>query len=122
MKRTAIFCLIFTCILSGCNDEKEYVKTHGMGVGYVAGPFFHYGQTKLAETRHFNLGNILLNIGNNHEAAAYYIQTLRLAPSLKEAYNNLGTILVADGKFDEAIILFQKAISLNTNFLEAKHN
>jgi hypothetical protein len=29
-----------------------------MMVGYVPGPFFHYGQTKLAEPRHFDLGNI----------------------------------------------------------------
>ncbi|MGA2679781.1 MAG: DUF1573 domain-containing protein [Sedimentisphaerales bacterium] len=58
MRRTVLFCFVVACILCGCNDEKEYVKTHGMGVGYVAGPFFHYGQTKLSETRHFNLGDI----------------------------------------------------------------
>ncbi|MGB7581213.1 MAG: thioredoxin domain-containing protein [Sedimentisphaerales bacterium] len=29
-----------------------------MMVGYVPGPFFQYGQTKLAESRHFDLGNI----------------------------------------------------------------
>jgi protein-disulfide isomerase len=60
MKKAALFCLIFACILCGCsnNQKTEYIRQNGMAVGYVQGPFFYYGQTKLAEPRHFDLGDI----------------------------------------------------------------
>jgi Protein of unknown function (DUF1573) len=59
MKRQALLCLIVTCIACGCGPSKEtYIQKHEMIIGYVAGPFFFYSQTKLAETRHFNLGDI----------------------------------------------------------------
>ena len=62
MKKVVLFCLIDVCVLSGCwynqNQNAEYIQRHGMIVGYVPGPFFHYGQIKLSEPRHFNLGDI----------------------------------------------------------------
>jgi hypothetical protein len=59
MKRTALFYLIGVCFLSGCvHNNAAVIRKHEMSVGYVHGPFFHYGQTELSETRHINLGNI----------------------------------------------------------------
>lgn len=63
MKRMVLFCFIISYILCGCSynnktEDKEYIRRYGMMVGYVPGPFFQYGQTKLAESRHFDLGNI----------------------------------------------------------------
>jgi len=60
MRRVALFYLIVVCIFFGCkhNDKETYIQRHGMMVGNVAGPFFHYGQAGLSETRHFELGNI----------------------------------------------------------------
>lgn len=60
MKKLALFCLIVACILCGCrhNRKAEYIQRYGIMVGYVPGPFFHYGQTKLAEPRHIVLGDI----------------------------------------------------------------
>src|SRR5690606_16208822 len=55
MKKTAVYCLISLLYLSsgGCQTEEKVLT-----VGYVPGPFFHYGQTTLEESRHFNLGDI----------------------------------------------------------------
>jgi len=60
MKKVALFYFIAACILCGCNHNKktEYIQQYGMAVGYVQGPFFYYGQTKPAESRHFDLGDI----------------------------------------------------------------
>jgi protein-disulfide isomerase len=60
MKKTALFCFISACILCGCgnNQKTGHIPQYGMAVGYVQGPFFYYGQTKLSEPRHFDLGNI----------------------------------------------------------------
>jgi hypothetical protein len=60
MKKAVLFYLILACVLSGCrhNQKEEYIQRYGMMVGCIPGPFFHYGQTKLVETRHFDLGDI----------------------------------------------------------------
>ncbi len=67
MKRAALFCLTGVCFLCGCahhitaaelNYYKKKQRWPGMYVGYIPGPFFHYGQNKLSESRHFDLGDI----------------------------------------------------------------
>ena len=58
MKKTGMFYLISVICFYGCYSEKADLKRHGLWVGYVPGPFFHYGQTTLAESRHFDLGDI----------------------------------------------------------------
>jgi hypothetical protein len=67
MKKAALFCLISVCFFCGCArhrtaaELKEIKKKQlwsGMQVGYIPGPFFHYGQNKLSENRHFDIGDI----------------------------------------------------------------
>ncbi len=67
MKKAVLFCLIGVSFLCGCAHhitaaEFNYYKKRqlwlGMDVGYVSGPFFHYGQSKLSESRHIDLGDI----------------------------------------------------------------
>jgi len=70
MKRAALFCLIGVSFLCGCahhtaaelNNYKKRQLWPGMYVGYVPGPFFHYGQSKLSESRHIDLGDIPLEV------------------------------------------------------------
>jgi hypothetical protein len=67
MKKTALFYFIGVCFLCGCahhitaaelNNYKKKQLWPGMNVGYIPGPFFHYGQSKLSESRHFDIGDI----------------------------------------------------------------
>jgi protein-disulfide isomerase len=44
------------------NNKTGDINREGMVVGYVPGPFFHYGQPELAESRHFDLGDIPLEV------------------------------------------------------------
>ena len=41
----------------------------------------------------YNLGNVLKNIGDNHNAAKYFKSALKLYPNYPQANNNLGVIL-----------------------------
>lgn len=56
--KLVFFSLIGIVCLCGCYSGKGELKRHGLGVGHVPGPFFHYGQTTLAQSRHFDLGDI----------------------------------------------------------------
>lgn len=53
MRKTAFFCLISIMYFCGCHTQKNALK-----IGYVPGPFFHYGQASLSESRCFELGDI----------------------------------------------------------------
>jgi tetratricopeptide (TPR) repeat protein len=56
------------------------------------------------------------------KSEAAFRKALEYAPENAVAYNNLGSALNAQGKFDEAIPLLQKAVSLDANFGLAKNN
>lgn len=56
------------------------------------------------------------------KAEAAFRKAVEYAPENAVAYNNLGSALNAQGKFDEAIPLLQKAVSLDANFGLAKNN
>lgn len=56
------------------------------------------------------------------KAEAVFRKALEYAPQNVLAYNNLGSALNAQGKFDEAIPLLQKAVALDANFGLARNN
>ena len=45
-----------------------------------------------------------------------------MKPDYAEAYNNMGNAIQDHGKLDEAIVSYEKAISLNPNYAEAYNN
>jgi tetratricopeptide (TPR) repeat protein len=70
----------------------------------------------------YDLASALLEIGNPTEAIPEFRETLRLAPSLADAHNNLGVALGSSDKLDEAIEEFRRALAINPGFADAQHN
>ena len=51
-----------------------------------------------------------------------YKKCISLRPNYAEVYNNLGVVFQAQGKFDEAIKVFDKAILFKSDYAEAYNN
>ena len=71
---------------------------------------------------HTNLGSALDQLGRFDEAAPHYEEAARLNPTYPEALNNLGIWRARQGRFNEAIELFDRALSIRTNFAVAQAN
>jgi tetratricopeptide (TPR) repeat protein len=69
-----------------------------------------------------NLGNALLKLGREDEAAAHFQTALKIKPGFAEGYNNLGNVLFQKGRVDEAIICYQKALEINSDYALAHYN
>lgn len=66
-----------------------------------------------------NLGNAA---ADSEEALGYYQAALRLKPDYALAWNNIGAILYAQGKFAEATAHFQEAGGLQPGYPDAHNN
>src|SRR5207237_850288 len=51
-----------------------------------------------------------------------YLEALRIYPDYTEAHNNLGNLLVADGKLEEAIEHFRAALKISPDSASAQNN
>jgi tetratricopeptide (TPR) repeat protein len=60
----------------------------------------------------FTLGNLYLQTGQNRQAERAYQASLRKFPNFMNAYKNLGTIFVQEGRYEDAIPLLVKTIEL----------
>lgn len=69
-----------------------------------------------------NLGVALAARGQREQAAAHFLEALRLNPANARAQNRLGEDLVAQGRIAEGIARFQRAVKLKPDFLEAYNN
>lgn len=56
------------------------------------------------------------------KAEMAFRKALEYAPNDALAYNNLGSALNSQGKWDEAILILEKAVSLNPTLAIAKNN
>jgi len=70
---------------------------------------------------HFNLAVGALQAGELAEAEGHYRTALRTKPNA-ETYNGLGYVLAAQGRVDEAIAEFRKAIEANPKYTPAYNN
>jgi Tfp pilus assembly protein PilF len=61
---------------------------------------------------HYNLGRALQALIKLPEAAEHYRYALQFEPELLQAHNNLGLVYQDMGHFDEAMYVFEKAISM----------
>jgi protein O-GlcNAc transferase len=57
-----------------------------------------------------------------HQAENAYRQALRLAPHVPEIHNNLGTVLKEQGRQDEALAAFKRALTLRPDYASAHSN
>ena len=62
---------------------------------------------------HFNLGNILRDLGELDGAIKSFVKTIEIMPEYDEAQYNLGVTLQELGQLDEAIEQYEKALSIN---------
>ncbi|MBW2521414.1 MAG: tetratricopeptide repeat protein, partial [Deltaproteobacteria bacterium] len=60
--------------------------------------------------------------GNTAEAAAEYRELIRRYPGDPRPYNNLGRLLLGEGKIAEAIPLFREALRLKPDYGQARLN
>ena len=62
---------------------------------------------------HYNLANVLRDLGRHDEALAEYRRTLLLAPDMAAAHLNVGIILRLRGDLQEARAAFRKALEID---------
>jgi Tfp pilus assembly protein PilF len=63
-----------------------------------------------------------LSLAQLDDAAAQYTLALRLDPKDGKAHNNLGLVLLQQGKVHPAAIQFEQALRSNPEFPEAETN
>src|SRR5262249_22159077 len=69
-----------------------------------------------------NLGLIAQSRGKNDEARGYYVEALRRDVECAQGYNNLGTLDLAERDFSRAAQRFERALKVNPDYNEARHN
>lgn len=71
----------------------------------------------------YNLGKIDMLNGNTTEGIELLTRSLKAAPDKAAAYiNNLGSNLLKEGRLDDAIELFQKAVDANPDIAQLQYN
>ncbi len=70
----------------------------------------------------FIQGNVAYKKGNYEEAIKFYSEAIEKTPDFADAYNNRGTVKMASNKLEEAIVDFEKALSIDNEFILAKYN
>ncbi len=70
----------------------------------------------------YNIGCLLNDLGRFDGAMEAFKQAAILNPQLADAHNQLATILLNKNRNEEAVLSFQKAISIDENFLPACRN
>jgi tetratricopeptide (TPR) repeat protein len=70
---------------------------------------------------HYNLGNFLRDIDPEQSVAAY-LKALEIEPQHLNAMNNMGTVLIGLGRYDEAGELFKKVMAIDTENASAAGN
>ncbi|MDE2260609.1 MAG: tetratricopeptide repeat protein, partial [Betaproteobacteria bacterium] len=71
---------------------------------------------------HYNLGNVLKDLGQLDEAMASYRRAIGIKPDFAEAHSNLGVIQQGLGLNDEAMASCCRALELKPGFAEAHSN
>ncbi len=71
---------------------------------------------------HNDLGNALLQVGQDQEAIGHYEQALRISPDYPEAHNNLGFALKQTGRTQEAVEHYEDALRVKPDYAEAHYN
>lgn len=71
---------------------------------------------------HLNLGVVCHGLRDYDTAIAHYRQALAIKPDNAAAYYNLGNALKEQGKHDEAIASFERALELDPGFNDAHSN
>jgi Tfp pilus assembly protein PilF len=71
---------------------------------------------------HFNLALEAQAGGDVEQAMALLHQAVRLDPTLKRAYNNLGNLYYQRQQYDEAVTMYHQALTLDPDYTQARNN
>jgi tetratricopeptide (TPR) repeat protein len=71
---------------------------------------------------HFNLGNVVYQLGDVKSATTHFRQATTFDPCYVEAWNNLGSVLCDIKQLEEGISAFRRAIQLVPHYADAHYN
>lgn len=74
------------------------------------------------DAAHYNLGNVLKQMGKLDDAIDAYRRALQLKPADAEAHYNLGIALKEQGKLDKAVTAYKLALQHRPTYVEAHYN
>lgn len=103
-------------------NPKSIIAHNNMAVHYegreqLERSLYHYRKAVTIApnlTHHrYNLGNVLLKVGELREAREWFLKTLELDPSYSDAHFNLGLLEESEGKFAQAFTWFEKSVESN---------
>ena len=60
--------------------------------------------------------------GAIEKAIEYYKEAININPEFADAYNNMGSAIIAKGDFEQAIVSLKKALLISSNFSNAHNN
>jgi Flp pilus assembly protein TadD len=99
-------------------DLQEQVETNRKRVrqqhAAATDPVFH------APSAHEQAGCALLGVGHPGEAAAHLRRSLALRPGKAHVYCNLGSVLAADLKYEDAAREFHAALAADSDYRKAR--
>jgi len=110
--------LLFGCATSTTADKKTALAKEQLGNSLVREGDYQGGLKQLLEAAELDpesagiqnaIGYTYQGLRDFDKAALHYKKALDLKPDYPEAQNNLGTVYGVQGRWDEAIALFQKA-------------
>lgn len=70
----------------------------------------------------FNLGNVLVDLGQTREAEIAYRQAIARGPDMADAWFNLGVLREKTGREFEALASYQRAFAIDPDHADALHN
>jgi len=71
---------------------------------------------------HYGLGTLLMKLNRPDDAITHFAEAVRLNPSMAEAQNNWGYVLISQGRLKEAATHFDEALRINPNLTTARLN
>jgi len=71
---------------------------------------------------HYNLALAYISIDQKEKAIEHLRKAIEIAPGFANAYNNLGVLVMKQGKYDEAIDNFMRALAYDENSAVAHNN
>ena len=120
---------LYRQILETAPDNADVLNLMGLiaqakGLHDQACNWFYRAAKQAPSSPHiyFNLGLSLFNDNKPYEAIDAYQKAIELQPEIKETYNYLAEVYRSLGEDDQAKQNYQKALSIDSDYLEARIN
>ena len=71
---------------------------------------------------HYNLGNVLVKMGQDMGSMNHYLQAIQIKPDFTDAHNNLANLYAQLGNPDAAVEHYLKVLAINPGYEGARYN